>query len=184
MPSDDTGVNLAMAGAATGVVAAGVLVGAAAVANNSFWERAESAGTDGRRGVASGAAVELSGAGGHARERLHRLPARRGRRGGPLRNGELQNFRNASIAADTVLAIQTTACFAAAGIAWIPWAQCGSDVRDPRRVHRRGRRPDPDDDPRRTRAAELPGERPSGCDRHQRSRSPRSDGPVPGSVSV
>ena len=36
--------------------------------------------------------------------------------------GELSNFQNALTALITVLAIQATASFVAAGIAWIPWA--------------------------------------------------------------
>lgn len=102
------------------IVAAAALILAAAVLNNSFWLAGGSPVLMVAAGFSSaGAAATLKFASDSATSYFQCM-------GSPAAcAGALSNFLVALAAIVVVLGIQSTACFVAAGVAWIPWAGQG-----------------------------------------------------------
>lgn len=96
------------------LTAVGLIV-AAAVANGSFFGAVASPGLMIAAGLATIVAMALCGAALNALEVFCRCAGR-------ACAGACSNFRNTLKAGAILLGIQATACFVAAGIAWIPWA--------------------------------------------------------------
>ena len=99
------------------IVAAIVLIGLAAVANNSFFGAPGAPALMVAAGVSTISAVVLLG---FAVGKMDAFIACTSKL--EKCRGNKSNFDNAMNALRTVLGIQSTACFVAAGFAWIPWA--------------------------------------------------------------
>jgi hypothetical protein len=108
----------AFLGTAGGLIAGAIAaIGVAAALNNGFFSAPASPAAMVTAGGLTVAAAAAAGAARGAAEAYFQCM------GSPAScAGEYQNLINALAAIITVLGIQGTACFAAAGIAWIPWA--------------------------------------------------------------
>jgi hypothetical protein len=109
--------NLLLATLAAIVAAAGAVV-TAAVSNNSFWGAPGSVGIMISAGVLTAVAIGLLAATSNALSTFCNCLMGRCQQA-------CSNLKNLLAGANAVLGFQVVACFAAAGIAWIPWAGQG-----------------------------------------------------------
>jgi hypothetical protein len=108
-----------LSGASAAIIAAIALIIAAAVLNASFW----AAGGSPIVMLAAAASAYIAvGLLSQAISRLNELCACLSESGGGSCSGSCQNLRTNLDAIRIVVGIQASACVAAAGIAWIPWA--------------------------------------------------------------
>jgi hypothetical protein len=115
-------IDVYLTACGVGITAALISLGIAIALNNGFFSAPGSPVAMIAAGIATGVALgSIYLARGAFEEYLSCMEL--SHRGiSALCESSISNFMNAIAALATILGIQTTACFAAAGIAWIPWA--------------------------------------------------------------